>query len=295
VDSDAVAETHPSTFLVARIQTVSSGGGRAGADRGDVDCGHLAWANAARIERSESAPGPERCSVGNDIGTGIRARAPSVHANPIGGVRQTVPREFGSEAAGREPGGQTTFPSIRLEEVRTRARRQAQSGQIEQALSSVVEGLQIDPGEPALRSIQGSLLRDAQARAVRARQDAETLDASARAEEPFERGLEAAKQAIALRRAGKIDAAARSFLAAADEFGAAAVEARKIADAEEAEQARVKAREKRAAGAVGTAAAERQHSSAEKCARPDRRAGIGEPDAPPVRSSLCQVERGQRP
>jgi len=148
------------------------------------------------------------------------------------------------------PAGNQASSSKRLEELRTRARSQARSGQAEQALGSVVEGLQIDPRDPALRSIQDSLLREAQARAVRSRQAAENLDANARAEETFERGLQAAKQAIAQRRAGKIDAATRSFWVAADEFSAAAVESQKIADAEDAvqarraaEQARVKTRE----------------------------------------------------
>jgi len=136
------------------------------------------------------------------------------------------------------PAGNQASSSKRLEELRTRARSQARSGQAEQALGSVVEGLQIDPRDPALRSIQDSLLREAQARAVRSRQAAENLDANARAEETFERGLQAAKQAIAQRRAGKIDAATRAFWVAADEFGAAAVESQKIADAEAAEQAR---------------------------------------------------------
>jgi hypothetical protein len=172
---------------------------------------------------------------------------------PIDGVQPTlgpVPASSVPARPAESPAGQQAAPSKRLEELRTRARSQARSGQAAQALSAVVEGLQIDPRDPALRSIQDSLLREAQARAVRSRQAAENLDANARAEETFERGLEAAKQAIALRRAGKIDAATRSFWVAADEFSAAAVESRKIADAEDADQARraadqarVKARE----------------------------------------------------
>lgn len=95
-----------------------------------------------------------------------------------------------------------------------------------------------------MQSMQSSLLRNAEARAVRSRQDAENLDASARAEEPFERGLQAVKQAVALRRASKIDAATRSFWTAADEFGTAAVESKKIADADAADQTRLAAEQR---------------------------------------------------
>jgi len=172
---------------------------------------------------------------------GASPRVEPLPSTPIEGVQPTpgpvpassVPKQPAELPAGRQPSSST-----RLEELRTRARSQARSGQAAQALSAVVEGLQIDPRDPGLRNIQDSLLREAQAKAVRSRQSAENLDANARAEETFERGLQAAKQAIALRRAGKIDAATRAFWVAADEFGAAAVESQKAADAEDAEQAR---------------------------------------------------------
>jgi hypothetical protein len=106
-------------------------------------------------------------------------------------------------------------------------------------LSTTGEGLQIDPKDPALRDLQDALLRDAQADAARSKQDATDLEATARAEQPFNRGLQRERDAMKFRRTGRIDAATRSFWGAAEQFKAAAVEARRVAREEEAEQARV--------------------------------------------------------
>ena len=154
---------------------------------------------------------------------------------PIASVQPTVgpvPAGAVPKQPSENPAARQASASPRLDELRRRARLQAQSGQAAQALSSVAEGLQIDPTDPALRSVQNSLLRDAQAKTARSKHDAENLESSARAEEPFERGLQAEKQAAALRRAGRIDAAIRSLWTAAGEFGAAAAASKKIADAE---------------------------------------------------------------
>ena len=214
------------------------------APRGPSDRSERRLQNAAGPATASLPLPTPRTPVAETASASPRVEPLPSSPTPIAGVQPTP----GSVPAGSVPkrpaeiqAARQAAPSPRLEELRTRARSQARSGQAAQALISVVEGLQIDPGDPALRSIQDSLLRDAQARAVRSRQAAESLDANARAEETFERGLQAAKQAIALRQAGKIDAATRSFWTAADEFGAAAVESKKVADAEE--QARVKARE----------------------------------------------------
>jgi hypothetical protein len=129
--------------------------------------------------------------------------------------------------------------SKRLEELKIRARSQSHSGQRVEALNTVAEGLQIDPRDSALRNILDSLLREAQVGADRSKRYAMDLDASSRAEEAFGRGLRAEREAVRLRRAGRIDAATRSLWVASDEFKEAVAEARRIADREEAEQARL--------------------------------------------------------
>ena len=103
----------------------------------------------------------------------------------------------------------------------------------------MVEGLQIDPKDATLRTMLDSLLRDAQAGARRSKQDAVDVEAMTRAGEAFGRGLQAEREAVRLRRTVRIDAATRSFWVAADEFKAAAAEARRIAEADDAEQARL--------------------------------------------------------
>ncbi len=106
-----------------------------------------------------------------------------------------------------------------------------------QALDAAAAGLKIDPRDPTLNAVMRTLLSEAQEAAARSKQDATDLDAAARAEEAFNQGLQREKQAVSLRRTGKIDAATRSFLVAADRFKAAAEESRRI---EAEEQARIK-------------------------------------------------------
>ena len=124
-----------------------------------------------------------------------------------------------------------------LEAFRSTASQQLKAGQLVQALDAAAAGLKIDPRDPTLNAVMRTLLREAQEAAARSKQDATDLDAAARAEEAFNQGLQREKQAVSLRRTGKIDAATRSFLVAADRFKAAAEESRRI---EAEEQARIK-------------------------------------------------------
>jgi hypothetical protein len=116
---------------------------------------------------------------------------------------------------------------------------QERSGQRAQALDTVVEGLAVDPRDAVLRKTLDSLLRNAQSGAQRSKQDALDVDADAGADETFGRGVQKEREAVSLRRAGRSDAATRSFWAAADHFKAAASESRRIAGDEEAERARL--------------------------------------------------------
>jgi len=132
------------------------------------------------------------------------------------------------------PAAKDVSPPKRLDELRTRARTQAQSGERVQALNTVVEGLRIDPKDSALRSMIDSMLRDAEASVQRSKQAAENEDAAANAEEAFGRGSRKEREGLALRRAGRNDAAIRAFWMAADQFSTAAALAK-----EETEQARL--------------------------------------------------------
>jgi hypothetical protein len=156
----------------------------------------------------------------------VAAVQPAVDAVPDASVASSDPA---SSAAGK-----SVLPAKRLEELRARARAQQQSGEHTQALDSVVEGLQIDPRDSGFRNMLDSMLRDAQASAERAKQAAVDRDAEANAQEAFGRALQKEREAVRLRREGKIDAAARSFWVAAAQFSTAG----RLAE-EEAEQARV--------------------------------------------------------
>jgi hypothetical protein len=141
----------------------------------------------------------------------------------------------GSEPLARraaDPAQLRTFDALR-----STASQQLKAGQLVQALDAVAAGLKIDLRDPTLNAVMRTLLSEAQEAAARSKQDATDLDAAARAEEAFNQGLQREKQAVSLRRTGKIDAATRSFLVAADRFKAAAEESRRI---EAEEQARIK-------------------------------------------------------
>ena len=124
-----------------------------------------------------------------------------------------------------------------LEAFRTTASQRLKAGQLVQALDAAAAGLKIDPRDPTLNSVMRTLLGEAQEAAARSKQDATDLDAAARAEEAFNQGLQREKQAVSLRRTGRIDAATRSFWVAADRFKAAAEESRRI-EAEELARAK---------------------------------------------------------
>jgi hypothetical protein len=135
------------------------------------------------------------------------------------------------------PARNPVSPSI--VEFRTRARRQVQSGQRAEALSTVIEGFRLYPKDPGLSSVLDSLLRDAAAASTSAKRDAIDVDARDIAEEAFGQGLQRESEAIRQRRLGRIEATIRAFWAAADQFKAAAAESRRIVE-DEIDRARLK-------------------------------------------------------
>jgi hypothetical protein len=98
----------------------------------------------------------------------------------------------------------------------------------------VIDGLRLYPKDPGLTSILNSLLSDAMAAATRAKQDALDVAADARAEDLFGQGLQKERQALGLRRSGRIDGATRAYWEAADQFTEAAATARRLAEDEKA-------------------------------------------------------------
>jgi hypothetical protein len=160
---------------------------------------------------------------------------PAVEQLPRTATQPPTVAGRGSEPLARraaDPAQLRTF-----EALRSTASQQLKAGQLVQALDAVAAGLKIDLRDPTLNAVMRTLLSEAQEAAARSKQDATDLDAAARAEEAFNQGLQREKQAVSLRRTGKIDAATRSFLVAADRFKAAAEESRRI---EAEEQARIK-------------------------------------------------------
>jgi TIR domain len=151
----------------------------------------------------------------------------------------TEPPAVAGRGSEPPPAGRAADPAqLRtLEAFRSTASRQLKSGQLVQALDATAAGLKIDPRDPTLNAVMRTLLRDAEEAAAQMKQDATDLDSAARAEEAFNQGLQREKQAVSLRRTGRIDAATRSFWVAADRFKAAAEESRRI---EAEEQARIK-------------------------------------------------------
>jgi hypothetical protein len=119
--------------------------------------------------------------------------------------------------------------------LRTRARTQMQAGQRADALNSAVEGLRIDSRDVPLRGIVTSLLREAESIVEQRKRDANAVDAGSRAETAFGEGVRNERNAARLRRAGKLDAATRSYWLAADQFRTAAAEAQQVEAQEEAE------------------------------------------------------------
>jgi hypothetical protein len=134
---------------------------------------------------------------------------------------------------GESPADKQAALSARLEPLRAQARTWRQSGQRDRALNAVAQGLQIAPRDPVLRTMRDSMLTEAREGAARSRRDALALDAGERAGKAFGQGRESERAAEKLRRTGKIEDATRSFWMAADQFMAAAAEAKRIAKEEE--------------------------------------------------------------
>jgi len=168
---------------------------------------------------STSAP-----TTGVTVPKPVRDGAPPV----VAAVLEASPKEPAEKLATRQ------VPSKRLDDLRTLAFKQAQTGARAEALTTVAAGLRIDARDPVLKNLAGSLLRDAQASARRAREDAVESNAADYAEEQLQQGLKREREAVRLQRAGRLDAATRAFWGAADEFNAAATESREAANQEKA-------------------------------------------------------------
>lgn len=228
------------------------------------------WLAGVSLGRSSRAPGGPRqsqnpvaeSSTQEPAGPSLIARKPSVknvsrssrtaspapETSPIEGVEPAsaappeitiVPTKPGESAADKPES-----LSARIEQLRTQARTSRLSGQREQALNAVGQGLQLVPRDPVLRTMRDSMLTEARESAARSRKDALALDAGERAGRAFSQGREHERTAENLRRTGKIEDATRSFWMASDQFRAAAAESKRIAEKEEAdEQALIKSRE----------------------------------------------------
>jgi TIR domain len=165
----------------------------------------------------------------------VNQRPPAVEQLPATTTQPPAVAGRGSEPLARRDADPAQLRT--LEAFRSTASQQLKAGQRLQALDAAAAGLKIDPRDPTLNAVMRALLREAQEAAARSKQDATDLDADVRAEEAFNQGLQREKQAVSLRRTGRIDAAARSFWVAADRFKAAAEESSRI---EAEEQARIK-------------------------------------------------------
>src|SRR6185503_12560473 len=154
--------------------------------------------------------------------------APDEVPSVVAAVPEAAPKEPAEKLATRP------VPSRRLDDLRTLALRQAQSGGRAEALTTAAAGLRIDARDPVLRDLVGSLLRDAQAGARRAHEDAVESNAADYAEEQFQQGVKRERETARLQREGRLDAATRAFWGAASDFNAAATESREAANQEKA-------------------------------------------------------------
>jgi uncharacterized caspase-like protein len=176
--------------------------------------------------RPSARPEPPALESTSAPTTGVTVPEPAPEGAPpvVAAAPEASPKEPAERLATRPA------PSRRLDDLRTLALRQAQTGARAEALTTAAAGLRIDARDPVLKDLVGSLLRDAQASARRAREDAIESNAADDAEEQFQQGLKREREAARLQRAGRLDAATRAFWGAADEFNAAATESRETAN-----------------------------------------------------------------
>jgi len=114
----------------------------------------------------------------------------------------------------------------RVDELTLNAQRSLQSGAIDEALSSVVEGLRLDPGNAALRQISGELLRDAQARLRRAKAGA--IDAGATVSlASYSEALRVESEVISSESMAAREATIPRYWSAAQQFSNAAADAKR--------------------------------------------------------------------
>jgi hypothetical protein len=192
----------------------------------------------------EAPPKPASGAQTTSAGKDVSLSGQTAQNDPPTTVAPT-PVETAAQVAGRpdanadRPTTQSvtlgTKDPAQLGRLKALARKQQQAGERELARSTVAQGLDIDPKDATLLSIQSALLREAEASAVRTRRTATEFDAENWAPEQFRQALEQESNAVKLRRSGAVDAATRSFLAAAAQFQTAARESR-VAEAASAEK-----------------------------------------------------------
>jgi hypothetical protein len=135
----------------------------------------------------------------------------------------------------------------RVQPYRDRARQFLRNRQYSQALSAAVEGLRIEPSDPALQSVLDTLLNNAQRTSQRAKKAAMDAGAPARAEKTFADGRKLEEEATRLQAANKKEPAIRTFVRAGERFDLAAREAADHANAEARQKLADEARQKQIA------------------------------------------------
>jgi eukaryotic-like serine/threonine-protein kinase len=123
-----------------------------------------------------------------------------------------------------------------LAPIRTRARRELQSGEHTSALSTVERGLKVKGNDADLRRVLSTLLQTAKTQATTARNEASGAGAPRFAGATFDRGVQQERAAEQHQGGGRTEQAVRSLWAARDAFSQAAGEARTAAAEEERRQ-----------------------------------------------------------
>ena len=259
-DHEVVPEFRPATRRVAPLATaavmiLSAGAGLwyySQLSREPASVGQSAGGTAGN--RPESAPtsGTSPAPAGNPP-TGATAPpnsqpvAPASGANTPPAVSEpAADTRPASEAAGGKPGvSPATAAALaakereaRLDAARTTARDQVTKGQRSQALSTIVQGLRIDPDDRSLNDLLDELVEDAHQMAERAKRKAQAANASTLAQATFSQALKLEDDAVGLRNQDRKDPAARAFWRAAERFDMASQQASAAA-----EQARLRREE----------------------------------------------------
>jgi hypothetical protein len=190
-------------------------------------------------DRSQSAPAPDQRASAEALPRSTREPESSPGATPTEAPLLPATRIEGSSsnrAAARENRPDRIEPTeeaksnpgarISVNELRARARTESEDGDRGLALTTVVEGLRLYPKDAGLTAILNALRSDAAEEAALSKRDAMNVDAEERSEDAFRAGVQKEREAERLRRSGRIDSSIRALWAAADQFSAAAADAK---------------------------------------------------------------------